>query len=355
MLLGCGLSLCTVLAAPVQAQYRVYNWGAYAGPATALSAEIRAEAELVRAYGEASLNLAQAREVRARAIRQEIANSVEYVKAYWERRSIYEAEKLKRYVAPLEAKKLRDSKTWERLKDHPELNGPAIIEGTAQNFLLNRLAGGVLAYKFSFGQQQHDPETLKQLDLPPTILHQIRLKQALPNGQFYVFRADEGTALKIDWWPFLLQDSAFTTFRTDFDKARQTAVNEAKQGRVSSKSLKDLMQVLDELDAKFQKVYDRDFRQKSRSGFNANFQHYLVANRFIQSLAGEILRLQTTGDAKAFDGTLKFTGNNLVELLTYMSRNGLLFAPAQPGEESSYQQIFHMLRDLYVTVATDEK
>ena len=52
--------------------------------------------------------------------------------------------------------------------------------------------------------------------------------------------------------------------------------------------------------------------------------------------------------------TLRYDGANLVTLLTHMSRNGLEFAPSLPGEEPAYQQLFHMMRDLYVAVGEDQ-
>lgn len=354
--------LCTAFAAQANAQTSVpprgpvYNWNVYAGPATALSAQIHAEADFVRAYGEASLNLAYAREARAHAIRQEIANSVEYVRAYYEGKSIYEAEKLKRYVAPLKRAKIQNSKTWERLKDHPELNGPAIMNGTAQNFLLNRLSGSVLAYRFSVGQDKYDPELLTQLDLSPEFVHQLWFVQDAGNNQRYRFRADEGTALKVDWWPFVVRGDEFAGFRKDFEKARRQIAGEAKQdGAITNKSLKELMQVLDALDAEVHKQYQGELR-KNRQGVSTHgsFAHYFLAKRFIQSLAGEVSNLQRTGDPKALDGGLKFEGKNLVELLTYMSRNGLQFAAAQPGKEAAYHNLFRMMRDLYVTIADDD-
>ena len=54
----------------------------HASPATAISAQIHAEADFVRAYGEAAADLALAREIRARAVHLEIENSVDFVKAY---------------------------------------------------------------------------------------------------------------------------------------------------------------------------------------------------------------------------------------------------------------------------------
>jgi hypothetical protein len=56
----------------------------------------------------------------------------------------------------LDIRRLINSKTWERLRDHPDLNGPAVDNGNALNFLLHRLSGTLLAYHFSEGAA-HDP------------------------------------------------------------------------------------------------------------------------------------------------------------------------------------------------------
>jgi hypothetical protein len=153
LLSRCRLLLCVAAAALVclppgdaAAQARRSVWIEYASPATALSAQIRAEAVYLRAWGETQVNLAEARRIRAQAVRQEIANSVQRVHAYWERRAIGEAEHFKRAYHHLDSRRLINSKTWERLRDHPDLNGPAVDNGNALNFLLHRLSGTLLAY-----------------------------------------------------------------------------------------------------------------------------------------------------------------------------------------------------------------
>jgi hypothetical protein len=327
-----------------------YRWTYYGSPATAISARIHAEADLVRAYGEASLDHAYARDVRAQAVRKEIANSVEYVKAYWERRSIYEAEKMKRYVAPLQRKEIQDSKTWALLKDHPELNGPSIVEGRALNFLLARLSGGVLAYQFSMSKTALDARTLDQLHLSAQTLHSLRLRQELAGGQQLVFRADEGVPVSVEWWPYLLRDDGFAMERKAFDRARKNAMTEASSGTVSNSADRELLAAFNELDRKFTARYPREKRVKTAE----LHQHYLMARRFLQSLSGEILRVQTAGTLSSADN-LRFSGDNLVSLLTHMSRHGLDFAPARPGDEAAYHSVFRMLRDIYITVADDRK
>lgn len=325
-----------------------YHWSYYASPATAISARIHAEADLVRAYGEASLDLAEAREIRARAVRQEIINSVEFVRAYWERKSIYEAERMKRYVAPLQRKEIQDSKTWAVLKDHPELNGTSIIEGKALNFLLDRMSGGVLAYQFSLANPTLDTKQLEQLQLPTATIHALQLRQDLPGGQRLVFRADEGIPLQVEWWPYLLREGEFSARRKAFESARKRAVAEARPGAISNEALTQLVKAFDDLERGFASRYS----SKSRTRSVEVYQHYLSAQRFLQSLGGEILRLKTTGTV-AESENLKFDGDNLLALLTHMSRNGLEFASSKPGEESAYHNVFRLMRDLYITVADE--
>jgi len=344
----------TVFAAQASAQS--YSRNVYVGPGTALSAQIHAEADYIRGEAEATLNYAHAREKWADARKKEIINAVDYVRAYYAGKAIYEAEKLKHYVAPLQRLRIGNSKTWERLKDHPELNGPAIINGRALNFLLNRLSGSVLAYKFTVGEDQIDPKFLKQVDLSPALVHQLVFMQDVGGNQRSVFRADEGTVLNVEWWPFIIRGDEFASFRKDFEKLRQRLGDEAKQnGKISTRSLKDLLSVLDALDAEVHRHYQLGL-QKSRekASYFRDFNQYQMAKRFIQSLTGEVLNLQRTGDPQALNGGLKFGGKNLIDILTHMSRNGLQFAGAKPGEEAAYHTVFRMMRDLYLTVADDD-
>jgi hypothetical protein len=341
----------TLPAAPVHAQLVPRrNWALYGSPATAASAEIHATADLVRAYGEANVDDAAAREIRARAMRQEIDNSVEFLKAYWERRSINEAERLKRYVSPLQRADRQNSKTWERLRNHPELNGPAIVEGSALNFLLNRLAGGALAYQFSEDLKSAEFKTSKELHLDPEIVHRLRLKRDSTGGKAIIFRADEGVTMTVEWWPYALRGDEFARHRRDYDQARSTVVLAARKGSDAHAEIGKLSRAFAQLDDAFRKQNDRETRFKSQ----AAFQHYSTAKRFLQSLAGEVLQFQVAGGAHALEDDSRFRGDHLIALLTHMSRHGLEFAPALHEDEFAYHTIFTMMRDVYFAVAPYE-
>jgi len=341
--------LCQTDSAFAQVTYGRRNWAVYQSPATPLSAEIHATADLVRAYGEATVDDAAAREIRSRAVRQEIQNSVDFVRAYWERRSINEAERLKRYVSPLQRAKNQNAKTWERLRDHPELNGPAIAEGTALNFLLNRLASSALAYQLTSTSRAGELKQSDELKLNEEVLHRLRLKRDSTDGKAVIFRADEGVALAIDWWPYALRGEEFTRERRDYEQARAAVVLAGRNGIDAHAEIGKLLKAYDQLDAAFRKQNDRESRLKNQ----AAFRHYTTGRRFLQALAGEVLQFQVAGGARALEDNMQFHGDHLIALLTHMSRNGLEFAPAVPGDEAAYRRVFQMMRDVYVAVVDE--
>ena len=316
----------------------------YSSPATSISAEIHAEADFIRAYGEAAVDLNVAREVRARAVRLEIDNSVEYVKAYWERRSIHEAERLKRRTTESQRQDIRDSLTWKRLKDHPDLTADAIPNGTALNFLLDRLGGGILAYQFSTDPVARRNHEIGRLEIPTELIHQLHVRQDRSGTERLVFRLDEGQPLDVSWWPAAIRRHELQAEREQFLKARERFL--ASTQAEFEKTLKELFLAYDQLVDAFHRFHTREVRLKSTQ----SHREYSLAKRFLQSLAGELYHFRSTGIRYADNQSLRFDGNNFVALLTHMSRNGLEFAPALPGEEAAYHQMFHLMRDLYVAV-----
>ena len=350
-LLGMGLLLpCAAEAQVVVVRGSGYAWGHFS-PYDAISSRVYAQAELIRAGGAADVDYATARAIRAVAVRQEIANSVERVRAYWDRKAIGEAERMKRAYHHLESKRKRNSQTWDRLKNHPDLNGPGIVNGTALNFLLHRLSGTVLAYEFANKDAKSASQLVSQLQLTSKTLHGLNLRQAVPGGERLVFRADEGIGLRVDWWPPSLRDPALVSQRSGFEKSRQALVTDAKDGTISDEAIAALDVALLDLREAFERRSTRD--ERFRDGMKS-WQMHKQADVFIKSLAGEIGRVRNTADASAFDGSLRFDGRDLISLLKYMSRNGLDFAPASPGEEDAYYATFAMMRDLFVTVTEDE-
>jgi hypothetical protein len=339
----------------VRSPYR-RRYGGYYGAVDALASRVYAQAEFLRASGEASVNYATAREIRARAVRLEIENSIARVEAYWERKSIGEAERFKRRTNLLDSKRRQNSKTWDRLKNHPDVNGPAIANGRALNFLLHRLSASVLAYEYSREYSGDGDRVAQQLALPHDMMAGLQLRQHLPNGKSLIFTADDPAPLKVDWWPYTLRGDDLETHRADFAKQREKVVKEARVGKISDKSLRELNQSFVSLSDEFRKQNKKS--QRHSNGFQS-WEQYKQADSFLKSMWGEIGRLQSVGDISFLDGELQFDagrdGDNLVALLKFMSRNGLDFAPSKPGGENSYHFVFAMMRDLYGNVADDDE
>ncbi|MBT4864222.1 MAG: hypothetical protein HON53_03755 [Planctomycetaceae bacterium] len=332
------------------------SYGNYYGAVDALASRVFAQAEFLRASGEASVNYATARKIRAQAVRLEIENSVLRIEAYWERKAIGEAERFKRRTNLLDSKRRQNSKTWDRLKNHPDVNGPAIANGRALNFLLHRLSASILAYEYSREYSGDGDRVAQQLTLPPDKMAGLQLRQHLPNGKSLIFTADDPAPLKVDWWPHTLRADELETHRADFAKQREKVVKEARVGKISNKSLQELNESFMSLSDEFRKQNKKS--QRHSDGFRS-WEQYKQADSFLKSMWGEIGRLQSVGDISFLDGELQFDtdrdGNNLVALLKFMSRNGLDFAPSKPGGENSYHFVFAMMRDLYANVADDDE
>ena len=90
----------------------------------------------------------------------------------------------------------------------------------------------------------------------------------------------------------------------------------------------------------------------------ARHAQFCSAEAFLRRLDRQLLRVQNTGDFRAFRPERGFDsekdGDHLISLVTYMTQNGFEFAGATPGNESAYHTVFAMMRDLYVRVADND-
>jgi len=319
------------------------NWG-WQSPGTALSARIHAQSDLLRAHGDAAVDFAAAREIRARAVEQELQNYVDQVRAVWARRKIGEEERRKRRLDVLARQERQNNKTWKRYRDHPELNGRNITNGQALNFLLYRLAANPVA----FDETVFDVQDLSFLDLSEEILHDLRVEEALGNGKGFVFRVSEGKPLDVDWWPYLLSMPRYERDRQRFTEAKERVVAEAAAGEYTQGTLDGLEQSLVDLTIKFQEEQTRQIRLESVR----TFQEWQATDAFLRNLAWEVARLKAVRDPALFSVGLEFQTDDgtlpLPRLLKTMMRRGLRFAPAQPGEEAAYHHAFDLMRDFFL-------
>ncbi len=333
-------------------------------PRTALSSYIHAQADLMRAQGEAAVDFAEARILVAEAVDQELDNWLEHMQRYWQRKIEYEKNRIKLNQVKQVAKEQRlndrrymKSRIWERIRNNPELNRNAVEQGNALNFLLDRLSNTVGTYDIARLEGRFSSEDFVDLQLTPEQLHALQLCQTGMGGGRLLFRADGSSNSELHWWPYQLRDDVFGMERDAYMSSRREVIRQAEAGgQLDNERLQQLREAYGDLSRKF---YQRYVAQEQAEAGCDTFRQFYAARAFISALGSEIRRLENTGDARVLQVLKGFhpdkEGRDVMGLLAYMNRNGIQFAAAQPGDELAYHAVFKMMRDVYVTVAEDDE
>ncbi len=359
--------ICSANASNAQVVYsqsqhvHVNNWSPYrlawCDPYYAMSARVHAQANLVRANGEFAMHNAVARRVHADAVAHEIENHKAYVAAYYDSKLIRERKRIElegvaqvRMGLYMNRVKARNGRRWERLD---ALNGPATAENL--NFILERLNVTLLSDDLESPKVFSD-EMLAQLHLSRKTLSGLQFRTATHGDSYLRFYADNPVGLSMASWPFLLRDEQFTKMRAGIEKLRNVALRESESsGQVKVKTLMSLENAVADLSQAFHRKYkSREWVVKEMR----RFRQYRDAERCLIDLDRQVVRVQNTGDIRAYRGRSKFDpaehDENLLSLLRFMVDNGLKFNKPLPGEESAYQEVMRKLRSLYrLTAPTD--
>jgi hypothetical protein len=313
------------------------HWGRHGG--TPLSYAIEAQAQLVAAQGDFLESVAIARKIHAEAYALEIQNSVEEVKAYFERRRINRAAVLEEkgnrpdYIR----KKKREAAENFMKKDLDELFNLADVSKQL-NWLFRRLCGPDMMMQYQTGS-----EALPQLGerLSEEAKAQIWLTDGGSGGGLQ-FRLSDGRGLDTAWPPGLRREP-LDAARTEFESARDELVKEIEaNGRVTEPTRNRLILATNELLVMLENVF-QDRQEPSV------FQEYNAAKKYLRSLVSQVNRAVSTNDRSAFTGAFRFQGNTILELIQHMHQSGLLFAPSKPGGEPAYRNLLTTLRNLYMT------
>jgi hypothetical protein len=127
-------------------------------------------------------------------------------------------------------------------------------------------------------------------------------------------------------WPIPVQGPKQEKLAADLPKL----VSQAMNGRIDAKTYRlvkaELTAVQDELRKKF-------YKEEIDGG------DYLIGKRFLESLDQSFKTLQQPGTRRVLDGSYAAHGNNVPELVNNMTSKGLVFAPANPGNEAAYQAL----------------
>lgn len=342
-----GVSLAALDGAPAQPPPipdRGHIWLPPSWGATPLSTVIQAEASYIAAAGDYLESAAIARRHHAAAAEHEMRNALLWVDTYFGMREKNRAWRLKENPNFL----MREEKRQKVMADRIDKFFQHTLKGDVTeeiNWLLRELSGPALAYQYMPGDKTLADSNLDE-KLGPRDLRLIRLADG---SRGLVFAADEGEVLKTNW-PRALRGPEFESVRGHFERTRDEVLKEFKdKGKLSWESEQRLMAAVDRVAAAFSAAYPREVRLESGPAY----LEYAAGKRFVQALAAGAYRAINTTDRWMLDGSLKFTGDSVVDLVHHMYQNGLEFAPPEPGAEGVYRKVFLAMRGLYLGLAPD--
>ncbi|APZ95549.1 hypothetical protein [Fuerstiella marisgermanici] len=255
-----------------------------------------------------------------------------------------------RNLRHLSSRSWRNHRTWQQLRDNPDMSEGAIRSGRALNFLLTRLAVTALPYRFDPNDTRYSSGVLSELKIEPQVFEQLTLQQRNVD-----FAATSLKTAEINYWPYILRWDEFSRYKTDYEQARQRVVKEAEQnGQASVGSVMAMEQSLQ----KFRKAFASS-KAKSWAINNGRTLQYIQCRDFFRDLNREMKRLETTGDLRPFQSRDSYApeedGDHLINFLSFMNRNGLQFGRAKPGNEAAHYSMFTLMRALYLTVEDSDE
>jgi len=201
-------------------------------------------------------------------------------------------------------------------------NPTEIANGKSQNYLLDDLR------KYTAAKSNLEP-----LPMSEDLLQKINVTKSFGNPG--ILRNDGKIA-----WPGALLDLLPTEKRHEIENQALALYKGAMNGRADSNLIKDFNSELD-------RVNDDLLKRANEIGSN----QYLEAKRFLNDWKDARISLEQ-GDFPAQAAFQKFAegGKTVQEVVDYMVKNGLKFAPSVGGDENAYQALFTNLAALDVAV-----
>src|SRR5262249_7164207 len=133
-------------------------------------------------------------------------------------------------------------------------------------------------------------------------------------------------------WPALLRDPTFDEPRKHLDQLAPQAVKQAQFGRVDPGTLQDMLADV----AKLHALLARGVNDYTPS-------QYIEARRYLKQLDDAMKALKKPNATDFFTNKFAAQGKTVGELVKYMGKEGLRFAPAAPGDEAAYVALHRQL------------
>ncbi|MFV1968597.1 MAG: hypothetical protein ACC628_24515 [Pirellulaceae bacterium] len=310
---------------------------------TALSAAISARAEALHAAGHFLVNRAEARKKNAEAAEREMDNAVKWVDTYFGRQELNRMYRKAKNPPHLDRVLKRYQATERLILESPE----EILKGDPTsylNWMLNELSTAEIALTLPADGLQ--PSRDVDPELSPNAIRHIRLTDGgYGSGKRLAFRADTGEIFEVRW-PYSLRGPEFASARDRMEEARKQFVAEIhEQGDYSVESAQRLRKGVDDLVDLYATHYPPEvvFWSDDRD----TIQVYWIGRRFLEHLAAAVARAIVTNDMRLFDGSYRFEGESIMDLIRHLCQSGLQFAHPEPGDEGTYRDVFRKMRHIY--------
>jgi hypothetical protein len=181
---------------------------------------------------------------------------------------------------------------------------------------------------------------IPNISLEEDILKRINLSSPATNGNAGLLR-DGG---KFDW-PLSLQEKIFDEERARLSRNIEAAVKEVKDnGKVEARLLRDINTDVAALQRKLDDSTD-----------DLTIAQSLEAKGFMRQLQASARVLRDPSVSKYLNSGWAAKGRTVAELVDNMTREGLNFAPATPGDEPAYMSLYYSLRAFEAGLALGSK
>jgi hypothetical protein len=159
--------------------------------------------------------------------------------------------------------------------------------------------------------------------LDPEILRKINITNGVGSGSVGVLR--NGGQLR---WPFVLRGKDYKEQREKLDELAPKAVSQAETNNVDPDVIQSMQKLISTLTAKLKDHVD-----------DLSPNQYIEGKRYLRDLNDAVTKLTEPNAANYFDKKWAAQGHSVVELIRYMTDQGLKFAPATPGDEAAYTSL----------------
>ncbi|HEV3345248.1 MAG TPA: hypothetical protein VG125_33025 [Pirellulales bacterium] len=290
------------------------------------------------------------RKLHAEAASMEMDNSVKWVKTYFERRRLNR-----------EARAAENPGYIERLEKRQELyrrivdkNLPAM--GTDLSDDINKMLREILT-NASYSVFMSDASgkvysSQHNAELSADDRRNILVREGKVSGKTPLpIRIDDSRSARMRWPPVLRQER-FEAVRKSLEDARESAIGDVKiEQEVTAKNEDRLKKAVDNLRDELAAYY----RDCPKPMPYEDWLAYKTARCSLEAMAVQTFLLVETQNTAAFDGSYRFHGKTVAELLQHMIGKGLEFAPAPPGGQKTYERLYDSVRGFYLELVPEPK